>query len=452
MLKPSDESIADLESKIKQGESMFDSVVTHESFVHQWDFGDTQLTEYIFNNYEKVLSTAIYLGTQKIEVIQACLSIIYSIRSKMSIPRLLEANAYEILIKTAQNLTNESRGTQHLYFVVMGNLSNCATKLLPCFSTENYMRSLLKAVTITECFDFIVNLINNGNVNHILADIRFISILVEEIVKFGPTTKYAQQIFIFAMSTPLVSEMRFALIRNNNFSNIIKTVINTPSTNTLVFIRKIYNLSISRQDNNWDQISKIVEENLPTLISIGLELHAFNSILEQITRLTCDVFSKTKDDFFLIDKLFERLSNDFFEQKHNTFLHNSFLLLLETYNNTKTLSRSLIKANKLFDKVYEVLTSPNDGSAVYYGQVRLIANIISPFFKSKTIKESDWKIEMTKLQAKEKIIKKVYGGYILNSKWMAEIQKDFIFFAILALFIIMAFVIFIIVKMRYRVL
>ena len=424
---PGIHDILEFRDKLKVGFPVFNEIVSSSTFLYFWNIGDNDLVKFIVENIQYVIDCALFKREVPKLVSNRCLALIVSNRAKAYNTLLNDTHLLTILVDFAQMLPGESRKTQNAYFSIMDGLTFNSTKLLPIFSTQEYIKTLISNLNINECYAFLALLLTNGNVNDVLSEIHFMDLVVEEIAKKEPTLKAAQCLFIKGFDTPFASELLKSLLHKNCFSIIVQNSIDTPTPDSFDFLR--YLSQIASQRNLWKQwkdVLSIIESRLPEFVSIFLREKGFTRMSQAVTSLVIAVFKFTKNDAVEIDKVFIKLGTDFWLYPTNSFLHNSFVQLLETYAETRTLSRSLLNKVNLFDKVYEAEINKDSPSYLvsYMGQIRQIVHLISPFFKEggKSVKVTSyqWKQMIEELHTSEKLIKKSYGGRI---PWRAKYQQ-----------------------------
>lgn len=115
-----------------------------------------------------------------------------------------------------------------------------------------------------------------------------------------------------------------------------------------------------------------------------------------------------------------KLTKDFFKFQTNSFLHNSFYLLLSTLNNNKKLTIEHLQQMSIFELVIKAFeTRDQNYTSSYYGQLSLIAlEILNPHSrKYKQLNREQWKtIVMKKVFESHSIQKRDYGGSLLISR------------------------------------
>ena len=422
---PTDREILEFRDRLKRGIRQFNDIVSANIFPYFCNIGDTELISFLIDNIQHIIECALCIVDVPRLVSKRCLSIIISNRAKYYQTLLNQTNLLSYLVDFAQALSGESRITQNAYFSILGGLSFNSTKLLPCFSTREYLRVLIANLNINECYAFLALLLTNGNVNDILYEVKFMDLIVEEIAKKEPTLRAAQSLFVKGFDTPFASDMLHSLLHDNCFATIVQNSIDEPTPDAFDFLR--YLSQIASQRNLWKQwkeVIAIIEARLPEFVDIMLNVKGFTRMSEAVTSLVIAVFNHTKNDSYEVDKVFIRLGTDFWVYKSNSFLHNSFLKLLQTYSHTKTLTKSIINKVQLFDNVYNALKNEGTELACYYGQVREIAEIINPYYKATSnsihVPQQEWKRMMSSLSSSRKVIRKAYGGKI---PWKVRYQQ-----------------------------
>ena len=425
---PGIHDILEFKDKLKQGFSAFNEIVSCSVFIYFWNIGDTDLVNFIVENIQYVIDCALFLKDVPRIVSNRCLALIVSNRAKAYNVLIKETHLLAIIVDFAQMLPGESRKTQNAYFSIMDGLTFNSTKLLPIFSTQEFIKTLISNLNIDECYAFLALLLTNGNVNDVLSEVKFMDLVVEEISKQEETLKAAQSLFLKGFETPFSNDLLKSLLHDNCFSIIVQNTIDDPKPDSFDFLRCLSQIATQRNLwKQWKEVLSIIQSRLPEFVNIMLKEKGFSRMSQAVASLVIVVFKYTKDDSVEVDKVFIRLGTDFWIYKTNSFLHNSFVQLLETYSLTKTLSRSLINKVNLFDKVYEaeMKTDLSKNLVSYMGQVRQIATLINPFFKqnrnkSVNVTYQQWKQMMDNLSVSNKLIKKSYGG---RMPWRAKYQQ-----------------------------
>ena len=425
---PGIHDILEFKDKLKQGFSAFNDIVSCSTFIYFWNIGDSDLVNFIVENIQHVIDCALFVKQVPRIVSNRCLALIVSNRAKAYNVLIKETHLLAIIVDFAQMLPGESRKTQNAYFSIMDGLTFNSTKLLPIFSTQEYIKTLISNLNINECYTFLALLLTNGNVNDVLSEVKFMDLIVEEIASKQETLKAAQSLFLKGFETPFANELLKSLLHDNCFSTIVQNTIEDPNPDSFDFLRYLSQIATQRNLwKQWKEVLSIIQARLPEFVNIMLKEKGFSRMSQAVASLVIVVFKYTKDDSIEVDKVFLRLGTDFWIYKTNSFLHNSFVQLLETYLTTKTLSRSLINKVNLFDRVYEAEMNRDnaDNLVSYMGQVRQIATIINPFFKQSANKKvnvthQQWKSMMDRLNASGKLIKKPYGGRI---PWRVKYQQ-----------------------------
>ena len=126
----------------------------------------------------------------------------------------------------------------------------------------------------------------------------------------------------------------------------------------------------------------------------------------------------------------------FTQQTHNSFLHNSFLRLIQVLKAKKQLSPQLLKKLNLFSKILQCFKNrENDFHSNYWGQMRIIAELINPYASKCQVQQPEWNQLMTEICISEKIISSDYGGWVKQKKGVSYCDKTLLIICIIGLII-----------------
>lgn len=436
---PSAYELVEFREKMKAGTVMFDHVVTNLHFFYFWNSADQQLLDYIIQQVDMVMKTALYIRDADHQVVSICKTILTLSRAKSYPIFIRSANLYKLFTEYLNKISNETKFSQDAYFDLLSVITNSSTKLIGALKSKEFVQSLVSNLDIDECYFFLSLLIVNGNENNFLKKIDFMDMVVDEISRNTKASNHAQNVILKGFEANFTSQIINSLMKENRLAQIIDNSIVSPDSDTLEFLRYItQEAGLHFASSYWKSAIHLVEMRLPEYIKIMLDREIFTNISESVVSLTIAVFYHSKKRTDDIDSIFYKLSSDFFKYKCNSFLHNSFLKLIECYNNTKTLTNQMLSTSHLFEMIISAFEKYDKLTCAYWGQLYKISKIINPYFtETDPEKIQGWTHVMQVVNQSNKIISASYGGHIPLALKMQKLGYDTVVsFTIVILFII----------------
>ncbi|EAX96125.1 hypothetical protein TVAG_446250 [Trichomonas vaginalis G3] len=411
-LGPSAYELVEYREKMNGGSDTFDEVVLNLHFFYFWNNGDEQLLNYIISQSNLVFESALYLRETEHQVVTNCRSILIFNQAKSYKTFANKSNLIDYLFNFATTLDKQSHITQDSYFDIINNITGLSTYLFDKFKTKEYIQILVNNLDIGESYVFLTLLLVNGKEISFLKSIKFLDMIVEKIVENSTASNNAQSIIIKSFDSSLYSNIITSLMRENRLAQIIDNAVKLPDAETIEFLRYLaqeasYHFGISQ----WKTVIHLIDLRLAEFIDILTNQEIFTQISESVCSLAIAVLNYRKIASESMNSIFYKLSSDFFKFKCNTFLHNSFLKLIESYKSNKLLTNEILTKSQLFENIMQAFDSFDKLTCVYWGQLYQISKLINPYFKSNDQKMiNDWTNVMKIVNQANKIVNTSYGG------------------------------------------
>lgn len=215
------------------------------------------------------------------------------------------------------------------------------------------------------------------------------------------------------------------LANENHLRKIIETGINNRNVKTSDLIALLYSNIIGRKKRDYKEIKSIIESGFDFYVSFLLKSELYtkenDGYLRLIIQMIKDKKCKLTSSF---NEMLIKLSKDFFKFQTNSFLHNSFSLLLYTLYSNNKLTIQMIQEMSLFEYIINAFeTREQNYTSSYFGQLSVISlEILHPLSKKyKLLNRKQWENIVIKKAKENKLIqKKNFGGDLPISRFKSK--------------------------------
>jgi hypothetical protein len=136
-------------------------------------------------------------------------------------------------------------------------------------------------------------------------------------------------------------------------------------------------------------------------------------------KLICTIFQANGVFTAKLRRLAVSMSENFFKYPTNSFLHNSFVSLLQLIVSKRHLTPELIIQMALSDEIMRHYSRRSElVGCSFWGQLRTISNLINPYISKTDADVSLWKnLVIQRNKVNEAIIATSYGGSLQSAPW-----------------------------------
>ena len=453
MYRPSVKEVVEIQTRISQGTSQFDNVLSMTIFPIYLATQQKDLIEYLLKNFRLVFHSALNLRQTTSVVQNRCLLLFTD--EKNIFNQLITKEQYflTLLLSFVKDLEKQKPKTKTSYFTILNRLGKQNPMIYKTFSDEKILPLIIKNISNSECNSFVSALISDPNLKNSINSVNLPSLIIKAILNTNDSKREIEDLFLQLISTSYVNhnEIALSLISNNELAQIIQDAIEHPSANDFMFIKEILHYSYQNQKNkSWVNISTVIESRLKDIVSILLRSERFTATSEAISLIVIEILKNPKKEISneILD-VFYKLQSDFFKYPKHGILHNIFVTFLRELDNKKYLTFDFLNSIHLFDTIF-MINEENSKFVSYRAQIREIALIIDPYFhKTDKVSEDKWSDMINKFKEKQVIIKKPYGGKVSKyTKRSAIITILSIVAVIIIIFLIGLFILY--RKIKYR--
>lgn len=431
----------EFETLLNEPHPIFERVIQHSSFMQFWRQENPKLISFFIKNFSKFFNGA-FIQSQTVPSItkicsQAFLESSQGIREKMfdhtpffasfksltndfsKLTFQAQKTFYELLLKILiidNNVISEFYD-QPFWIAILNTLEYEPTNQFMChifMRSEKPIKKLFSTISMDEiCFKFTLS--SNLFIRH-----------------------RAQKIFSIGLGSNLFPNPSGVMLSNNYLNSLLQ--MGYLDYKSIDFIQVIFNHSCQVYRGNWKEIFQIISHELFNLCGKFEKFSLYTQNTDSVVSLTLSIIeangSYSPFEISYIYNFTEKLCYLFFTNKHNSSLHNAFLRQIRILKSKKLLTKEILQRLELFQEILDCYSNrEKEVQACYWGQLRLISEIIDAYASKCRAPQPDWKNHMKQIYSDEKIISAPYGGSIPKKNKVNSCDKTLLSICIIGLII-----------------
>lgn len=379
-----DESVATIEGIILRNTITFDTLVGTNNFGVAWMHRSPVVLQYIVDHIEEVMKYALMIIPQPTSGLQSiCLNILSS-RETDLYQRLFESPVFlKIIQEIPQNITQYSVRSQVQYFDLMNNiLISTNFSLFNLFDMKRYFKTLANTLIYDTPARFIQSMVISLTPTSypVLTNASLCKILCQEYINStvnGTTAlRLIQNCFINEFFLRHAAE---SFQEKSILNSTWKIASEKKDFHGVDFLRNVCITAISfMQFSDWKKVTENMKSFLPQTTHILLTCSNYGIYENAVGKL----FIVLQNGSHYIDnnsfQITVKSIDMMFSMPINSFVHNFALSCIQSFIQNGGDVDLLFDKTQLPKKIVQQYLKRGTTTAVYWGQLRIISEIIEP--------------------------------------------------------------------------
>jgi len=433
-MNPSIDTVFNVDSESMGREECFKKVLKSSSFRYLWNMGEKLVVDYVIRNIDLIVNYGFDKMLSSKVISDICVSIMKS-RSTPPFQRIIkESNFLALVEKYPMSNPNLSIQIECLYlsvlpFIIIDESNNFRS----VFKSEAFIKRILLFQSTGDVFSFFSLLLTDPNRSTInfLKGSGFLKVLRTYMMSSNDlVSDISLSLFVKTLSTSLYSDAAMVLLEDDCLNKLVKSVLLDPRTQAFEFLR--YTFQTANREyffSKWKKIIPIIEIKNSDFCKIVLNSGVYTSCVDACMGLVISLYEHNHVYSIDIETITIHLAELFFKYRTNSFLHTTFMRLIQTLQKSKSITNDLVQKMQIVDPMINLFKERESNfSFSSWGQMRQIAKIINPYISSENRVIWDT-VVICNIDKTDQIIKKNYGGRTLllpkrlQSSWIVQILR-----------------------------
>ena len=325
---------------------------------------DANLVNYFVDHFDTLLKHVFILGPTDKKMHSFCTSILFVERKVIRQQFQQRTNYFQFVLEYPKNIRKYTSPSHAAFFSSLQRIIVDQEKqqFFPQFLNPQFFEEIVNNIDIAPAFEFLASFPKtlNDELKFQFLNLGVVDMIVRSMLSGPYKMKVSQLLFIFYVQQNLITDIPGMLLKDNAFQKVIQISLAESRPETFRFIRLIINIQMELfPSNRWNNLYQIILDHFDDYCNIVLNADKFNQCCEACINLACSVSAATSNVTDSLLNVFYKLSDDFFNNITNSFMHNCYRNLVVFFvTNKKMTKEMLIKAN-LPEKVAKALAYPS---------------------------------------------------------------------------------------------